>query len=165
MYSSVYNQVTWWWLDRYPPGRKSSHNWPVYLTIELATICAQIRPSDRVQLEWMKKPTTFWLLCNHLYVYHCQWFTGLLFLGLSSQACLTCSSVQVVFKWQWCDWTGQVLTHLEIFTWTRSSKWLLFVIPRAQMVKWDYISVSDQLVQMKNLPLHGSLPPLTSTPM
>jgi len=43
---------------------------------------------------------------NHPCVCHCQWFTSLLFLGLFSRACLTCSSARVAFKWQWCEWTS-----------------------------------------------------------
>ena len=39
-------------------------------------------------------------------VYHCQTLTCLFFLGFISQACLTCSSAQVAFKWHRCDWTN-----------------------------------------------------------
>jgi len=56
---------------------------------------------------------------NNPCVYHCQWFPGLLFLGLVSWACMTCSSARVVFKWQWWDWTWQ----LEIAT-----TWLVRVL-------------------------------------
>jgi len=47
-------------------------------------------------------------------VCHYPQSTGLLFLGLFSWACLTCSSARVVFKWQWCEW--QISTWLEITT-------------------------------------------------
>jgi len=55
------------------------------------------------------KANTTWFLhqwTNDPCVYHCQWFPRLIFLGLVSWACLTCLSTQVVFKWQWYDWTS-----------------------------------------------------------
>jgi len=100
-------------------------------------------------------------------VYHCQWFTGLLFLGLFSQAFLMCSSAQVVFKWQWCDWKG---THPVVnchmigqIVWL--SNWLLFVISRALMgFRWDLLAVST-LTCGKTSHFCGSPQPPTSTPI
>jgi len=68
-------------------------------------------------------------------VCHCQWFSGLLFLGLFSLACLTCSSARVVFKWQWCEWTSIHPAWNHHMTGQKAwpSNWLLFVISRAQM--------------------------------
>jgi len=60
------------------------------------------------------------------------------FLGLVSQACLACSSAQVVLKWQWYDWTSthSAGNHHMIGQKAWPSNWLLFVIPRAQMGLW-----------------------------
>jgi len=86
-----------------------------------------------------------------IHVYHCQWFPGLLFLGL-----VWCA--QVVFKWQRCDWT---ITHLAGNHTTGQkalpSNWLLFVICRAQMgLRWDHLAVSAST--------HGKNPPLPWLP-
>jgi len=104
---------------------------------------------------------------NNPCVYHCQWFSGLLFLGLVSWACLTCSSAQVVFKWQWYDWTSTYLVGNRHMTSQKawSSNWLLLVISRAQMgLRWDHPAVFN-FYTWKNLLLRGSPPPPTSTHM
>jgi len=71
---------------------------------------------------------------NYPCVCHCQWFTGLLFLGLFSRACLTCSSARVVFNWQWCEWTSIHPAGNRHTTGQKAwpSNWLLFVMSRAQ---------------------------------
>jgi len=82
---------------------------------------------------------------NNPCAYHCQWFSGLLFLGLVSWAYLTCSSVQVVFKWQWFDLASTHLAgnHHTTGQKTCPSNWFLFVIFRIQMgLRWDHLTVS-----------------------
>jgi len=106
-------------------------------------------------------------LTNNPCVYHCQWFLGLLFLGLVSQACLTCLSGWVAFKWQWCDWTNTDLTGNHNMTGQKTwqSNWLLFVISRTQMdLRQEHLVVLN-FYMWKNPPLCGSPLPLTSAPM
>jgi len=71
---------------------------------------------------------------NELTIHVCI-IPGLLFLGLVSRACLMCSSVQVVFKWQWFDWTSTYPAENHHTTGQKAwpSNWLLFVIIIAQM--------------------------------
>jgi len=133
--------------------------------------CDQIHKTGLVCTKWQGTLfTTNQLLhqwTNDPCVYHCQWFTGLLFLGLLSWACLMCSSAQVVFKWQWCDWKG---THLAVdchmtgqIVWP--SNWLLFVIFRTWMVlRWDLLAVSTS-TRGKTCHSCSSPPPPTSTPI
>jgi len=65
------------WLDRYPPGWKSPHDWPVNLAIEMITSYifvisrTQLRPSGSAQFISIEKPATLWLFITpdlHLYV-------------------------------------------------------------------------------------------------
>jgi len=85
---------------------------------------------------------------NNPYVYHCQWFPSLLFLGLVSWACLTCFSAWVDFKWQWCDWTHPWLVR-ELGHQIGYYLWYL-------KLKWDHLAVFN-LYAWKSLPLCGSL--------
>jgi len=101
---------------------------------------------------------------NNPCAYHCQWFPGLLFLGLVSQTCLTCSSARVVFKWQWCDWKGSHLAGNRHTTGQKAqpSNWLLFVISRAWMgLRWGLVAVSTSKCG-KTCHFCGSPPPPTS---
>ena len=104
---------------------------------------------------------------NHPCLCHCQWFTGLLFLGLFSWACLTCSSAWVVFKWQWCEWTSihPAGNHHTTGQKAWPSNWLLFVISRAQMgLRWDLLACQLQHVEKPATSGGSPLPP-TSTPI
>jgi len=52
---------------------------------------------------------------------------------------------QVVFKWQWCEWTSTHLSGNHHMTGQKAwpSNWLLFVISRAQTgLRWDHLAVS-----------------------
>jgi len=103
---------------------------------------------------------------NYRCVCHFQWFTGLLFLGLFSRACLTCSSARVVFKWQWCGWTSIHPAGNRHTTGQKAwpSNWLLFVISRAQMnLRWDLLACQLQDVEKSATsvaPHHPRPPPL-----
>jgi len=102
---------------------------------------------------------------NNPCVYHCYCFPGLLFLGLVSWACLTCSSTRVVFKWQWCEWTSTHPTGNRHTTGQRvwPSNWLLFVTFRAQMgLRWDLLVVLTS-TRWRTRHFRGSPPPPTST--
>jgi len=84
--------------------------------------------------------------------------------------CLTCLSAQVVFKWQWCDWTsthpvGNCHTTGQI-AWP--SNWLLFVISRSQIgLKWDHMEVLNFYMWKKTYhfvaPHHPNLHPYVIT--
>jgi len=96
--------------------------------------------TNRLLHQWTNSPC----------VYHCQWFTGLLFLGLFSRACLMCSSARVAFKWQWCEWTSihPAGNHHTTGQKAWPSNWVLFVISRAQMgLRWDLLACQLQHVE------------------
>jgi len=115
--------------------------------------------SSNYLTEW---PYTHHQWTNNPYVYHCQWFPGLLFLGLVSWACLTYLSAWVVFKWQWCDWTS---THPARNHHTTGQKaWpfnrLLFVISWAQIGLGWKCSTSTHKKLHFMAPHHPWPPPL-----
>jgi len=87
---------------------------------------------------------------TNLPMIHC-----LLFLGLFSRACLTCSSAQVIFKWQWCEWTGIHPIGNRHTTGQKAwlSNWLLFVISRAQIgLRWDLLACQLQQMEKPTTP-------------
>jgi len=141
--------------------------WRIYYKINFKNV-TRFAKTGLVCTKWQGTLFTCYTneLIIHVYIYHYQRFTDLLFLGPFSQACLTCSSTWVVFKWQWCEWTsihptGNLHTTGQ---WTWESNWLLFVISRVQMgIKWDHFALFSSY-RWKNLPFMAPHPP-TFTPM
>jgi len=81
------------------------YNYNVLGRVAIAwTILTRFAKTGLVRTKWQGTLfTTTQLLhqwTNDPCVYHCQCFTGLLSLGLISQACLIYSSAWVIFKWQ-----------------------------------------------------------------
>jgi len=102
---------------------------------------------------------------NELTIHVCTTTNSLLvcfLLGLTSEACLACISVQMVLNGT-CG-TGQTVAWLEITIWLASMNWLFlwYLVFNQALNQTIYLAVFI-LYRLETLPLHGFPPPPLST--
>jgi len=137
--------------------------WYSFTAMDFHTILGKIQWWPISHTQWQGRLfTTAQLLyqrTDNLYVYHCQWLTDTLFVGLFSWACLMCSSAWVVFIYMGSGVTGQVFTQLEIAIWLawELDHWIGYYLWYLEL-KWVlnktiWPAVFSLYVQMEKLPL------------